>query len=263
MSLPCIGWFDDCENVLKILETFRNARINGNKVKIKGQSKTVERTLTANSVKIGDIDYAKIRLIYKPKTEDNSFDPTDYNSYDQQFFVEDGSVDWQHGFVYNKDNKELFKIIIDDEASKIGSLKEYLFGENSGTDEQEETEIHIEQILADAETATQIGSKYTSGTACNICIRAALYIIKKDSASKSSFHCPCKASVISLLDLRTLGSANLLKTRPSLSPLRIASIIFVPETPVISFSTTSSRRFINRRAFCILLVKEAAISTKD
>lgn len=128
MSLPCVGWFDECDDVLKILETFRNARIKGNQVKIKGQTKTDERTLTANSVKIGETDYNRIRLIYKPKTEDYSFNPTGYTDYDQQFFVADGSVDWQRGFIYSKDGTELFKILVDDDISKIGKLKEYLFG---------------------------------------------------------------------------------------------------------------------------------------
>ncbi|HHU87484.1 MAG TPA: fibronectin type III domain-containing protein [Peptococcaceae bacterium] len=180
-SLPCLGWFDDCDDVLKILETFRNARIKGNQVKINGQTKTEERILIANSIKVGDTDYKRVRLIYKPKTEDHTFNPTKYSFYDQQFFVTDGSVDWQRGFVYYKDGEELFKILVDDESAKIGKLKEYLFGDISENEEQKDDEIDIEQIIEDTKTATQVASKYTSGTACNICVRSALYIIKNDS----------------------------------------------------------------------------------
>jgi hypothetical protein len=127
-SLPCVGWFDDCKDVLKILEIFRNARIDGKVVKINGQEKPDERVLVANSVKVGDTDYKRIRLIYKPKLDDYSISPVKYKYYDQQFFVADGSVDWQRGFVYYKDKEELFKILVDDEDSKIGKLKDYLFG---------------------------------------------------------------------------------------------------------------------------------------
>ena len=129
-SLPCVGWFDDCKDVLKILETFRNARINGNHVKINGQEKPDERVLIANSVKFGDTDYKRLRLIYTPKPEDYLINPVKYDSYDQQFFVADGSVDWQRGFVFYKDKEVLFKILVDDKVSKIEKLKDYLFGKD-------------------------------------------------------------------------------------------------------------------------------------
>jgi hypothetical protein len=181
-SLPCLGWFDDYDDVLKILEKIRIARLDNKYIKKKGQSKTDERVLIANNVKVGNTDYNRIRLIYKPKSEDYSFNPTQYTDYDQQFFVADGSVDWQRGFIYSKDGAELFKILVDDEFSKIEKLKEYLFGNVSGNDDQEDEEIDTKKILEDAKTATQVASKFTTGTACNICVRSALYIIKKDSA---------------------------------------------------------------------------------
>lgn len=128
MSLPCLGWFDDCNNVLQMLDKIRNARINGKNITLKGQKNTEEYTLVANSVKIGETDYKKIRLIYKPEKEDYSFDPTKYDSYNQQFLVANGSVDEQSGFVYYKGTTPLFKIVVDDDTSKIGKLKEYLYG---------------------------------------------------------------------------------------------------------------------------------------
>jgi hypothetical protein len=127
-SLPCVGWFDDCDDVLRILEKIRIARIDSKNIRIKGQSKNDEIVLSANFVKVGNTDYRRIRLIYKPQKEDYSFNPTKYINYNQQFFVADGSVDWQRGFIYYKGKEELFKILVDDEVSKIEKLKEYLFG---------------------------------------------------------------------------------------------------------------------------------------
>jgi len=41
-SLPCVGWFDDCDDVLKILEDIRNARINNINIKINGKTLIIE-----------------------------------------------------------------------------------------------------------------------------------------------------------------------------------------------------------------------------
>lgn len=99
-------------------------------MKINGQKETDERVLVANAVQIGETDYKRIRLIYKPKTENYILEPTKYSLYEQQIFVTDDPVDWQRGFVYNKEGEELFKILVDDEAPKLEKLKEYLFGKD-------------------------------------------------------------------------------------------------------------------------------------
>ena len=44
-----------------------------------------------------------------------------YDYYDQQFFLGDGSIDRQRGFVYYKGSEELFKIIVNGEAGTIES----------------------------------------------------------------------------------------------------------------------------------------------
>jgi hypothetical protein len=127
MSLPCLGWFDDCVDVLKTLENFRNARIKGNNIKLKGQTKADEQTLTGRSVSVGGKDYSRIRIIYKPEDDDYTFDPLKYIDYDQSFISKDGT-DVQTGIAYlNQDNKEFFKILVD-ESDMIENLKEYLFG---------------------------------------------------------------------------------------------------------------------------------------
>jgi len=126
-SLPCVGWFDDCDDVLKILEKIRIARINNKNIRIKGQSKNDEMVLSANFVKVGNTDYSRIRLIYRPKNTDYIFNPLKYNYYDQEFISNNGS-DRQFGFVYYDDNmKEVLKILID-ETDKIDNLEEYLYG---------------------------------------------------------------------------------------------------------------------------------------
>nr|HQH40167.1 hypothetical protein [Bacteroidales bacterium] len=183
LSLSCKGWFDDCDNVVGILDTIRSARIQGKKVRVRGKVNEVPVTLTAKFTRIGETDYKQIRLITHKKKPEYVYNPSDYEEYNQQILNSDGTIDWQKGFVYREDGFEVFKIIVDDEVSKIGKLKDYLFSNVSENDEQGyKEEVDTKQILEDAKTATKIASKFTSGTACNICVRSALYIIKKDSA---------------------------------------------------------------------------------
>jgi hypothetical protein len=127
MGLPCLGWFDECDDVLKILEKIREARINNKNLRIKGQTKTDALILSANYVKIENTDYRRIRIIYNPKTSDYTFNPLKYEYYDQEYISNEGS-DRQYGFVYYDDNmKEVFKILVD-ETDKRKDLEEYLYG---------------------------------------------------------------------------------------------------------------------------------------
>jgi len=128
LSLPCKGWFDDCDNVVGILDTIRSARIQGKKVRVRGKVNEVPVTLTAKFTRIGETDYKQIRLITHKKKPEYVYNPSDYEEYNQQILNSDGTIDWQKGFVYREDGFEVFKIIVDDEVSKIGKLKDYLFG---------------------------------------------------------------------------------------------------------------------------------------
>jgi len=182
LSLPCKGWLDNCDNVIGILDTIRSARIQGKKVRVRGKINEEPSILTAKYVKIGGTDYKQIRLISNKKKSEYIYNPLDYEAYSQQFFNTDGTIDMQNGFVYREDGQEVFKIIIDDESSKIEKLKEYLFGLDKEKSEKNENHVPIEVFLKAAQMATQIASKYTSSTACNICVRSALYLMKNDSA---------------------------------------------------------------------------------
>lgn len=76
------------------------------------------------------------------------------------------------------------------------ALKEYLSEGKVVQKEQTVTAglVAPKKMLADATTATQVAQKYTSTTACNICVRAALYLMKNDPAlfptSGSGYHNP-------------------------------------------------------------------------
>jgi hypothetical protein len=128
ISVPCFGWFDDCVNVLAILDTIKKAYANDTIVKIKKQSAPDLQTITAHMVRVGKVDYDKIRIIYSADSSGfNLLAPSLYSKYNMQHFRSDGSVDWQKGIVYYKDGKELLKILVDDKEDKIDSLISYLF----------------------------------------------------------------------------------------------------------------------------------------
>ena len=128
MSLPCLGWFDDCKDVKQILETIRETRIKGNLVKVNGQTKTDQMVISANSLKIADTDFSNIKLVYTPKKEAYTFDPLTYMSVNESVLNGEGKVENEKGFTFRKDGKEVFRIVVDDEDEKIEKLRVYLFG---------------------------------------------------------------------------------------------------------------------------------------
>jgi hypothetical protein len=126
--MRCRGWFDDCKNVIQMLEEIRNKRVKQENFELTGQTNTDETTLDAYFIKIGETDYKKIRLIYEPEKVTSKIDPLSYSVYNRQFLDKRGKIDEQHGFAYLKNNKELFRIIVDDDTAKISKLRVYLFG---------------------------------------------------------------------------------------------------------------------------------------
>jgi hypothetical protein len=134
MSLPCLGWFDDCKNVVQMLNEIRYARIKGKKFMLKAQSTSGETSLSAKLINIGGIDYKQITLIYLHDKADKEIDPWNYIPYNENILNKNGSSEKKHGFEYLMDKKEFFKIIIDDDTSKISELKVYLFGDGKMED---------------------------------------------------------------------------------------------------------------------------------
>jgi hypothetical protein len=78
-------------------------------------------------------------------------------------------------------------------------IKEYFIQDDEVAEEKKPTvggKVAPKKMLADAATATEVARKYTSTTACNICVRAALYLMKDDPAlfptNGSGYHNPTK-----------------------------------------------------------------------
>ena len=99
---------------------------NRNLLKIKSRTKDDE--FKANYIRIENTDYDQIRIILCASDKENSVSADAYERYDEQHFLQDGTVDWQRGIIYRIDNKAVLKILVDDQVSKIDSLMKYLFG---------------------------------------------------------------------------------------------------------------------------------------
>ncbi|HPY82697.1 MAG TPA: hypothetical protein PLU45_05005, partial [Bacteroidales bacterium] len=69
-----------------------------------------------------------------------------------------------------------------------------IWGEEIVKEEKKEILVNINQFKKDLLKSTEVATKLTIGTACNICVRSALYITKNDSAlfpkSKSGYYDP-------------------------------------------------------------------------
>ena len=131
-SVPCWGFFDDCDDVVELLEKIKKYSSLKTKINLKPSKDIKEKMLIAKSIKIGGIDYAKIRILYMPlKGAKIIFDPKNSFDYKQNFFNKDGTIDQQFGIAYMDGKNVFFRILIDneqDEITKREALKNYLFG---------------------------------------------------------------------------------------------------------------------------------------
>ncbi len=93
-------------------------------------------------------------------------------------------------------NQSKAKVLVQVGEEYSEALKEYFSEGNVVQKEQTVTAglVAPKKMLADASTAIEVAQKYTSTTACNICVRAALYLMKDDPAlfptSGSGYHNP-------------------------------------------------------------------------
>ncbi|MGE0089782.1 MAG: fibronectin type III domain-containing protein [Bacteroidales bacterium] len=191
LSLPCIGIFDDCDDVLKKLEAVKTAYKDDKIITGKIPKSLIDKILEANLIKLGETDFKKVYVIYYgEENKDYTIKPTKYDDFYYTVHDDnDPSLEiLDRGFEFkdiNNGNKVL-RIFIEETSDKIipqfEAFKKYLF---SIEPESGET-ISIEQFLEVTEIATKIATEYTTNndnkTACNICVRSALYLLKKEPA---------------------------------------------------------------------------------
>lgn len=133
----CLGIFDDCKNVLKILKQIKSAVETKEKIKIDYVSNSKKRIFKASSLEVEDEIFQSIKIVYTPIFKDVLVDPTQYSKVDRDAVDDDGKTYRQKGFDFISDNKSIFtiEIVANDVVyeEKYESLRNYLFGDTNGT----------------------------------------------------------------------------------------------------------------------------------
>ena len=226
-SYDCPRWFskdDDCESVGEVLRMTRKA--SENKSELITYGSTWKKELVASDIEVNGVRFAKIKIINMVNEGDKvSYFTRDYQDFKQSYLNAEGKIETLEGFILQTASSvsssgklipsiPAVKILLYEEPDifeeRKNLLEAYLFGgedskaatlkvidtedEKTGKREEKTSEEKIEAVLTHATTATEVGSRFTKATACNICVRAALYLIKGDSAlfplDGSGYHDP-------------------------------------------------------------------------
>jgi hypothetical protein len=144
----CPKWFSistDCESVGKMLEYIKKA-VNENK-KLIVSWPTGKPEFAAENIELDGVRYDKIKVINSvQKGGEVTFDPKSYESFSQDVPMSNGKMDVQRGFVFKTETKGLlplsyFEVITvllyqeKDFEDRLESLRAYLFGDNTPSDE--------------------------------------------------------------------------------------------------------------------------------
>ncbi len=126
ISLPCLGIFDNCDDVLKKLKAIKDAYNKGDLVYGYIPKKLV---LTGNLLSVDGINYQKIELVYtgSPLIQFN-LDPVNYLEFEDISNVDNKKF---KGFHFKSDDDIVLTVRMTDDNdldTKYEELKNYLFG---------------------------------------------------------------------------------------------------------------------------------------
>lgn len=201
----CPRWFSgECEDVGKILDLIKNVSLAKQRITTKSPVNKNTSELIAENIKLGEVLFRKVKIVNLVEAaEEYTFDPLNYEEYRHSYLEPSGKQDDQRGIVYRSIGARdaapiMVKILLyeNDEvfADQLMALKNYLFGSSSPKEVKDNTLVDKDVLLSKTATATDVATKWTTSTACNACVRAALFLIKNDSSlfpiGGSAFHDP-------------------------------------------------------------------------
>jgi hypothetical protein len=133
-SMPCLGIFDDCDDVLLKLAAIRKAHGENESITGKVPYSAQNRVLNAYNVAIAGVEYKHLRILFSGQADtEYNFDPKLYESYDETIQLALGGTSRQRGFAFRDGQNVLLKVLIiedseDDFETKKMQIKNYLFG---------------------------------------------------------------------------------------------------------------------------------------
>lgn len=126
LSLPCLGIFDECREVIKMIEAIKVASEKDENILIMSPAEPSPKVWEGYSLKVGGVDFDKISIVVE--LDANKTESVKARSY------EDYSSGDEYGFVYKNGDRILAKILIttdDDRELEREKLRAYLFNEGS------------------------------------------------------------------------------------------------------------------------------------
>lgn len=188
LSLPCLGIFDDCDDVLAMLKAIRyhvtENQYNLNNLPVFKPDVAKKRKVEyiGQYLALADMEFEKI-VIRNEVKKDKNINPKKYYDY-----VEVQNGIHTIGFSFKVDEGSYFRVLVTNEKDsvvtnqKAEKLRKYLFGEIEPIKEvkiKKYVTVVKDKITSAAEKAVDYGDDFVGNStwaACNICTRAAIYI---------------------------------------------------------------------------------------
>lgn len=135
MSLPCMGIFDDCDDVLKKINAIKKAYKDGKTITGKIPESIREKILTGTFMKLGEEEFDKLLVcFYGDSNKDYIINPKKYSEFKEIVTPNEDDPEKKivvAGFEFKCEGKHVLRIITEANSlqiqAKFEALKKYLF----------------------------------------------------------------------------------------------------------------------------------------
>jgi hypothetical protein len=146
-SLPCFGIFDDCDEVVEILNIIRGKRIENRNLVIL-YPKDGDTIKSGLKVSYAGEDFEEINIVYEGDTTGTVVAPLEFKEYS----VANGGVVTERGFLYSKDSTRMRVQLLDSPDNLIRQtqrLKSYLYGIESASTSPIDTVFAMQLLVGE------------------------------------------------------------------------------------------------------------------
>lgn len=135
--MPCFGFFDDCDDVLKKLEAIKQAYEHRNTISGKIPYSASRKVLNAKNVRIEGVDYPLISIHYMGDADtEYTLDPAVNDDIDEIVYSHYGGNLVQNGIAFFQDERIIVKLLLQGDKNepvqkKRSTLRLYLYGDST------------------------------------------------------------------------------------------------------------------------------------
>ncbi|MGE0090744.1 MAG: hypothetical protein AB7S50_14825 [Bacteroidales bacterium] len=186
LSLPCVGIFDDCDDVLKKLEAVKTAYKDDKTITGKIPEFIREKVLIGTHMKLGNEEFDKLNVcFYGEANKEYTINPKEYSEFWTNitpYEKDSAKMIIYGGFEFKFANKHVIRVFAEANAleitSKFDALKKYIFEKDDELDAPKYDFKTMETIRE--KTVTKVEEVFGINSACNVGVREAIYLITSD-----------------------------------------------------------------------------------